>query len=127
VRLGTFTTAAPRRDEPDDPHGPIAPLNTAEKEVYEALVLGTRDYATKNGFEHVVLGLSGGVDSALVACIAVDALGPERVTTVTMPSAHSSSGTRGDAVTLAENLGTRLIELPIGEPMRVYDELLAPT
>jgi NAD+ synthase (glutamine-hydrolysing) len=87
-------------------------------------VLGTRDYVQKNGFQHVVLGLSGGVDSTLVALIAVDALGPERVTCVTMPSPYSSEGTRSDAKVLAENLGVELIELPIGEAMKGYDELL---
>ena len=87
-------------------------------------MLGTRDYVTKNGFEHVVIGLSGGIDSTLVALIAVDALGPERVTCVTMPSPYSSQGTRGDAHKLAENLGVELLELPIGEAMAGYDELL---
>ena len=85
---------APTRPRPG---GPVAELLDADAEIYAALVLGTRDYVTKNGFEHVVLGLSGGIDSTLVALIAVDALGPERVTCVTMPSPYSSEGTRGDA------------------------------
>jgi NAD+ synthase (glutamine-hydrolysing) len=123
--LGSFTTKAPRRDESDKPDGPVTPLLEGEAEIYAALVQGTRDYASKNGFENVVLGLSGGVDSALVACIAADALGPQHVNTVVMSSPYSSSGTQGDALTLARKLGTRLIELPISEPMRVYDELLA--
>ena len=72
---------------------PLPPVD----EVYEALVLGTRDYVRKNGFKHVVIGLSGGIDSALVAAIAVDALGTENVIGVTMPSPYSSAGTRGDA------------------------------
>jgi NAD+ synthase (glutamine-hydrolysing) len=106
------------------PGGPTAELLDTDAEVYAALVLGTRDYVQKNGFKHVVLGLSGGVDSTLVALIAVDALGPERVTCVTMPSPYSSEGTRTDATVLAENLGVELIELPIGEAMKGYDELL---
>jgi NAD+ synthase (glutamine-hydrolysing) len=81
---------------------------------------------TKNGFEHVVLGLSGGIDSTLVAVVAVDALGPERVTTVVMPSPYSSSGTQGDARQLAANLGVALLELPIEAPMATYDRLLEP-
>jgi NAD+ synthase (glutamine-hydrolysing) len=74
----------------------------------------------------VVLGLSGGVDSTLVALIAADALGAENVTTVVMPSPYSSEGTQGDARTLAANLGTQLLELPIGTPMESYDALLGP-
>jgi NAD+ synthase (glutamine-hydrolysing) len=105
--------------------GPItAPLD-AEAEVYEALVLGLRDYVAKNGFNRVVLGLSGGIDSTLVALVAVDALGPDRVTTVVMPSPYSSSGTQGDARTLAANLGVQCLELPIGPAMEVYDAMLA--
>jgi NAD+ synthase (glutamine-hydrolysing) len=122
--LGSFTTAA-GRDRLGAPGGPVARLLDSDAEVYEALVMGTRDYARKNGFEHVVLGLSGGIDSTLVALIAVDALGPERVTCVTMPSQYSSEGTRSDAHQLARNLGIELLELPISEPMRAYDELLA--
>jgi NAD+ synthase (glutamine-hydrolysing) len=115
---------------PREPHdgplgGEIAPLLEPEAEVYAALVLGTRDYVEKNGFEHVVIGLSGGIDSTLTLLVAVDALGADRVTTVTMPSRYSSSGTRDDARVLAENLGAELIEIPIGKAMEVYDELLA--
>jgi NAD+ synthase (glutamine-hydrolysing) len=120
--LGSFTTAGAANTAA--PGGPIADVLDADAEVYAALVLGTRDYVTKSGFEHVVLGLSGGIDSTLVALIAVDALGPERVTCVTMPSPYSSEGTREDAKALARNLGVELLELPIGEPMKGYDELL---
>src|SRR5919108_263138 len=83
------------------------PLDRAE-EVYQALVTATRDYVDKNGFREVVLGLSGGIDSSLVAVIAADALGRERVTGVAMPSGHSSEGSLGDARALADNLGIRL-------------------
>jgi NAD+ synthase (glutamine-hydrolysing) len=107
--------------------GELAELLDPDAEVYAALVLATRDYVTKNGFEHVVIGLSGGVDSTLVLLIAVDALGADRVTCVTMPSRYSSQGTRSDARTLADNLGVELRELPIAGPMAAYDELLAET
>jgi NAD+ synthase (glutamine-hydrolysing) len=89
-------------------------------EVYSALVLGLRDYVAKNGFRHVGLALSGGIDSALVALLAVDALGPERVSCVVMPSPHSSSGTQEDARTIAAKLGCELIEIPIESMMSGY-------
>ena len=93
-------------------------------EVYAALVLGVRDYVRKNGFERALVGLSGGIDSALVALIAADALGPERLTCVVMPSPHSSDATQADARAIARNLGAELIELPIGEAMGAYDASL---
>jgi NAD+ synthase (glutamine-hydrolysing) len=105
--------------------GDVAPLLEPEAEIYAALVLGTRDYVEKNGFRHVVIGLSGGIDSTLTLLIAVDALGADSVTCVTMPSRYSSSGTRDDAQVLADNLGVELLELAIGPAMEVYDELLA--
>ena len=86
---------------------------------------GLRDYVEKNGFDHIVLGLSGGIDSTLVLVLAVDALGADRVSAVSMPSKYSSEGTRSDAQVLAENLGIDFRELPISEPMDVYDQLLA--
>jgi NAD+ synthase (glutamine-hydrolysing) len=98
-----------------------------EAEVYGALVLGLRDYVRKNGFGRVVLGLSGGIDSALVACVAVDALGPEAVTAVVMPSPYSSSDTQDDARRLADNLGVERIELPIAAAMEAYERTLAET
>jgi len=82
-------------------------------EVYSALALGLRDYMNKNGFQKAVVGLSGGIDSALVAAIAVDALGSDRVAGVTMPSRFSSSETRGDAEKLARSLGIEFHTLPI--------------
>jgi NAD+ synthase (glutamine-hydrolysing) len=122
-RLGSFTTAAKPNDrEPVTPA--LATLLEPDAEVYEALVLGTRDYARKNDFEHVVLGLSGGIDSTLVLLVAADALGSDRVTAVTMPSPYSSKGTRSDARALAANVGVELLELPVEPMMRAYDEAL---
>ncbi|MDP4603087.1 MAG: NAD+ synthase [Solirubrobacteraceae bacterium] len=123
--LGRFTTNPPSGNTSLDHL--VARIEGDDEAVYAALVLGTRDYADKNGFERAVLGLSGGVDSALVACIACDALGAERVRCVTMPSQFSSEGTYSDAVQLAELLGVELLELPIGNLMDGYDALLAPT
>jgi NAD+ synthase (glutamine-hydrolysing) len=99
----------------------------AEEEIYTALVSGVRDYVEKNGFEEVVFGLSGGIDSSLVALIAVDALGADRVTSVVMPSPYSSEETQADARRTAENLGTKLLEYSIEAPMNGYEELLAET
>ena len=120
--LGSFSTEG--GSDAAAPGGPVAERLDDDAEIYAALVLGTRDYVTKSGFQHVVIGLSGGIDSTLVALVAVDALGPDCVTCVTMPSPYSSQGTRDDAHVLAENLGVELLELPIGEPMKGYDELL---
>ena len=87
-------------------------------------MLGLRDYVLKNGFKRVILGLSGGIDSALVACLAVDALGPAQVSTAIMPSRYSSEGTQGDARALAAALGVRAHELPIEPVMETYQEAL---
>ena len=106
--------------------GEVAPLLDAEAEVYAALRTGLRDYVEKNGFEHVVLALSGGIDSALTALIATDALGPERVTCVSLPSPYSSKGTRADARNIAANLGVDFMEISIEEAMKAYDDMLAP-
>jgi NAD+ synthase (glutamine-hydrolysing) len=95
------------------------------EEIYKALVLGTRDYVTKNGFTHVALGLSGGIDSALVVAIACDALGAANVTGVTMPSQYSSTGTRSDAARLARNLGIEFLRLPITPVLAAYRRALA--
>jgi NAD+ synthase (glutamine-hydrolysing) len=99
---------------------------SGEAEVYEALILGTRDYVRKNGFERIVLGVSGGIDSALTASVAVDALGPENVTAVFMPSPVTAKESEEDAIVLAKNLGIQLLTLPIGEEMEVYKKTLAP-
>jgi NAD+ synthase (glutamine-hydrolysing) len=103
------------------------PIESEEEEVYSALVLGLRDYVEKNGFEHVEIALSGGIDSALVTLIAVDALGADRVTVVVMPSPNSSDETQADARTIAANLGVELIEIPIGPEMEGYEVSLAPS
>jgi NAD+ synthase (glutamine-hydrolysing) len=94
--------------------------------VYQALVLGTRDYVHKCGFSKVLVGLSGGVDSALVAAIAVDALGKENVTTIGMPSQYSSAGSIDDARALAANLGIRFNTIPIQDLFAQYTCALAP-
>jgi NAD+ synthase (glutamine-hydrolysing) len=106
--------------------GSVATVLRAEEELYRALELGVRDYVQKNGFEHVVVALSGGIDSALVALVAVDALGAGRVTFVSMPSPYSSEGTRADARAIAENLGAQFLELGIEDAMQGFDNLLAP-
>jgi NAD+ synthase (glutamine-hydrolysing) len=100
------------------------PLAPVEAEVYAALALGLRDYVEKNGFRHVVLGVSGGIDSALVACLAADALGPERVSTAIMPSPYSSTATQADARALARALGVRIHELAIEPVMSAYEHAL---
>jgi NAD+ synthase (glutamine-hydrolysing) len=110
---------------PAAPAAPLAELLAPqEAEVYAALALGLRDYVRKNGFQHVVLGLSGGIDSALVACLAADALGPQRVSTAIMPSPYSSSATQDDARALAAALGTQLHELQIEPVMGAYESAL---
>ena len=83
--------------EPSVVSGELTPTLGPQAEIYGALRTGLRDYVDKNGFERVVIALSGGIDSALAALIAVDALGPDRVTCVSMPSPYSSDGTRADA------------------------------
>jgi len=94
-------------------------------EIYQALALGTRDYVHKNGFEKVVIGLSGGIDSSLVAAIAVDALGAENVKGVSMPSRYSSPGSKSDAEALARNLGVEFKVIPIDKVFNSYLEALA--
>jgi NAD+ synthase (glutamine-hydrolysing) len=95
------------------------------EEVRKALVLGTGDYVRKNGFKKVVIGLSGGIDSSLTAAIAVEALGKENVIGVTMPSQYTSHETRSDAELLAENLGIRLITVPVRSIFSSYLDMLA--
>ncbi|MGQ0560618.1 MAG: NAD+ synthase [Gemmatimonadota bacterium] len=117
-------------DKPLEP-GPSMPVRSMVThdpmdEVYRALVLGTRDYITKNGFKHVVLGLSGGIDSSLVAAVAVDAVGAEAVTGVSMPSQFSSAGSRTDAAALASALAIDMKTLPINALFGLSVETLAP-
>jgi len=116
----------PEREPVRELGGEVAELLEPEAEIYAALVLGVRDYVEKNGFRHVVLGLSGGIDSTLVALVAVDALGPECLTCVIMPSRYSSEGTQGDARALADALGAQRLEIPIEPAVKAYEEMLAP-
>jgi NAD+ synthase (glutamine-hydrolysing) len=102
--------------------GVTEPMLEGDAETYEALTLGVRDYASKNGFSDVVIGLSGGIDSALTATIATDALGSEHVHGVLMPSRYSSEGSVADARALADSLGINALELPIDEP---FDSMLS--
>ncbi|HEY3491633.1 MAG TPA: NAD+ synthase [Solirubrobacterales bacterium] len=110
---------------PDGGPCPLADPLPDLDEVYGALTLGLRDYVEKNGFKHVGLALSGGIDSALVAMVAADAVGPERLTCVVMPSPHSSSETQQDARDIAANLGCELFEFAIEPMMASYEEALS--
>ena len=122
VALPARPLAAKLPPLPEREHVPhLSPV----QEVFQALVLGTRDYVRKTGFKHVVIGLSGGIDSSLVAAIAVEALGKENVTGVTMPSPFSSKGTRGDARRLARNLGVEFLTIPITPILRGFNRALA--
>jgi len=111
------TKTTKRKKNP--PKRNIAAPETLE-EVYTALTLGTRDYVTKNGFRHVVIGLSGGIDSSIVASIAVDAIGKNNVTGVFMPSQYSSKASKEDAETLAKNLGIEFLTVPIQDIFEGY-------
>lgn len=112
------------------PLGPSASRNKPElsptEEILEALTLGLREYVEKNGFEKVVMGLSGGIDSALTAALAVEALGSENVICAFLPSKHTSEESRLAAAELAENLGVKLITIPIKAVYRAYREALVP-
>ena len=108
---------------PIDPT-PNAPHPDDDAAIYQALVLGTRDYVRKTGFEKVVIALSGGIDSTLTATIAVDALGPANVTVVAMPSRYSSEGSVADARALAANLGIELLTIPIEGPFAAHLDAL---
>ena len=130
ARPGLETIGEPRRyflSGPSDttPREPLPPAITEElhplTEVYQALVTGTRDYVLKSGFRGAVIGLSGGIDSALTTAIAADALGPERVTTFFMPSQYTSGQSWDDSKELTDNLGVRLVSLPIRP---IFDEFL---
>ncbi len=105
--------------------GVVAPMHGPLEQMRLALELGLRDYADKNGFREVVLGVSGGIDSALTAALAAEALGPERVHCVSMPSQYSSDATQTDAQLLAESIGAHFLELPIEPMYRAFEAALA--
>src|SRR5574337_752892 len=102
-----------------------APATSPESELWDALVLGVRDYIGKNGFPGAIIGLSGGIDSALTLCVAVDALGPERVRAVMMPSPYTAQMSLDDSRALVANLGVRYDEIPIEPAMNTFADLLA--
>lgn len=104
----------------------LSEMLPTNEQVYEALVLGTRDYVHKTGFSDVVIALSGGIDSTLTTVVAVDALGAEHVRGLSMPSRYSSEGSVADARALADNLGIAMDVLPIEEPYQSYLDTLAP-
>jgi len=118
-------------DEPiehgDRVEAPLTPLLEPAAEIYAALVLGTRDYVRKNRFTDVVIGLSGGIDSSIVACVAVDALGADHVHGVSMPSRYSSEGSKDDAKALADNLGIDYRTIAIEPAFAAYLGMLAPS
>jgi NAD+ synthase (glutamine-hydrolysing) len=105
----------------------VAPVLDELEQMRLALELGLHDYVAKNGFGHIVIGISGGIDSALTAAIAVQALGADRVHGVSMPSQYSSEGTRGDAQRLAESLGIDFREVPIGGVVAAFETALTPS
>ncbi|MGH8928377.1 MAG: NAD+ synthase [Acidimicrobiia bacterium] len=113
-------------DLEDPAAGRIAPLLGAEEEIYRALQLGLQDYVRKNGFDQVIIGLSGGIDSAITAVIAVDALGPDGVWGIAMPSRFSSDHSKNDALDLAKRLGIRFDTIPIESVYQAYLDTLAP-
>jgi len=118
---------APPREQAEAAHPELAPQLDDLEQMRLALELGLHDYVEKNGFGDVVIGISGGIDSALTAALCVEALGPERVHGVSMPSRYSSEGTRGDAQSLAESLGIDFRELPIEPMVDAYNGALAET
>ncbi|MFC1957905.1 NAD+ synthase, partial [Chloroflexota bacterium] len=120
VVVSEDTTAS---DKPPLPQRQFKECSLPE-EVYNALVLGTHDYVLKNGFQKVLIGLSGGIDSSLVAIIAIDALGPSNVVGVAMPSRYSSPGSISDTESLAQNLGIKLLTIPIEKAFQAYLKML---
>lgn len=106
--------------------GDMAPMLEGDEEVYSAIVLGLRDYARKNGFTDVVFGLSGGIDSALLATLAADALGASHVHCLLMPSRYSSPGSMTDSLELAANLGVETVELPIERAFDAFLDTVSP-
>jgi NAD+ synthase (glutamine-hydrolysing) len=122
VEIDRGSESGERKVIPPRKHEPIDPV----REVYEALTLGLRDYVRKNGFRGVTIGLSGGIDSALVAALAVDALGSENVTGVSMPFRYTSRASEEDARELAKNLNIRLLEVPVASIYDAYISTLKP-
>ncbi|MGQ0645544.1 MAG: NAD+ synthase [Elusimicrobiota bacterium] len=120
-----FSLPSPSAPRPAVPPAVASPLAELD-EIHAALVLGTRDYLRKNGFQKAVVGLSGGIDSSLVACVAADALGRENVVGVTLPSKFNAPETRSDAETLARNLGLAFHSIPIQAVVEKFLEALAP-
>jgi NAD+ synthase (glutamine-hydrolysing) len=126
--LPVVPVSAAVADHPGDPAPPlIRPLRDSADEVYDALVLATRDYVLKNGFTDAVFALSGGIDSSLVAVIAADAIGPEHVHAVSMPSRYSSDGSKTDAQLLCEATGIELRTIGIEPAFQAFLEMLAPS
>jgi NAD+ synthase (glutamine-hydrolysing) len=117
--------ALPEREDRAPLEPPLVPFADDIEQMRRALVLGLRDYVAKNGFDAVIVSVSGGIDSAVTAALTVEALGPERVHCVSMPSRYSSEETRTDARLLAENLGCDFRELPIEPVVEAYTEVLA--
>lgn len=105
---------------------PLAPPIALNQQVYDAMVLGVRDYFAKNGFAGAYLGLSGGIDSALTLCVAVDALGAERVRPIIMPSPYTAQMSIDDSWALCANLGVQGELVDIQPAMQTYEQLLAP-
>ena len=126
-RVDLVTLPRHSRAKPTPLSPKLTPLLEPEAEVYQALALGTGDYFRKNGFSHAALGLSGGIDSALALVIAVEALGPDAVTAVAMPSPYTAVMNREDAKELADHLHVTLLEMPIRDLMTTYDATLADT
>ena len=112
-------------EQPNPAAAPVVPFAPELEQMRTGLVLGLHDYVGKNGFSEVVVGISGGIDSAVTAALCVDALGADRVHCVSMPSEFSSEGTRTDAARLAENLGVDFRELPIQDAVEAFHEILA--
>lgn len=123
ISLNSSTPPPQRASNPAE----IVDSMSGDDELYEALVVGTRDYCRKNGFSDVVIGLSGGIDSTLVACIAVDALGAEHVHGVAMPSRYSSDHSLSDAEALAKNLGIDMRTISIEPAFAAYMDMLDPS
>ncbi len=126
--LPVVTISGAVADHPGEPRLPVVrPLLSSIDEVYDALVLATRDYVHKNGFTDVVFGLSGGIDSSLVAVIAADAIGAEHVHAVSMPSRYSSEGSTTDSAALCAALGIDLRTIAIEPAFTAFIEMLAPS